>query len=65
MPAMPMSCVMSAAASPLTRKIDSGSSGFLLRCSLTTNAASSAAAPASSPMVRAEPQPTAGARTSA
>jgi len=32
---------------------------------LTTNAVSRAADPASQPIVRAEPQPTAGARTSA
>ena len=52
-PANAISCVASAAASPLMRKIDSGSSGFLLRRSLTTNAASSASAPASSAIVRA------------
>ena len=47
-PANATSCVVSAAARPLTRKIDSGSSGLRLRCSLTTNAASSTSAPVSS-----------------
>ena len=41
-PAKPTSWVTSAAASPLIRKIDSGTSGLRLRCSLTTNATSSA-----------------------
>ena len=45
------------------RKIDSGASGFFVRCSLITKAASSASAPASSPIVRAVPHPTVGAFT--
>jgi hypothetical protein len=56
-PASAISWVTLAAARPRTRKIDSGTSGFLLRCSLTTNATNSAKAPASSPIVRPEPQP--------
>ena len=53
----------SAAASPLTRKIESGSSGFLWRRSLITNATSSTSAAASSAIVRALPQPWSGALT--
>jgi hypothetical protein len=56
--------VASAAARPLTRKIDSGTSGWARRCSLTTNAAISTAEPASPPMVRPVPQPTSGVFTS-
>ncbi len=47
--------VMSAAPSLLTRKIDSGSSGFPLSRSLIRNATSRTSAPASSPIVRPEP----------
>ena len=50
-PANAISWVASAAASPLTRKIENGNSGLRLRRSLTTNAASSTAAAASSPIV--------------
>jgi hypothetical protein len=56
-PASAMSWVTLAAASPRTRKIESGTRGFLLRCSLITKAVSSARAPRSSPIVRAVPQP--------
>ena len=56
--------VMSAYASPLMRKIDSGASGFFARCSLITKAVSSATAPVSPPIVRTVPQPTSGALTS-
>ena len=60
MPAKAISWVTLAAPRPLIRKIESGASGLRWRCSLTTNAASSASAPASSPIVRAAPHPIVG-----
>jgi hypothetical protein len=64
-PANAISWVASEKPSPLIRKIDGGASGLRWRCSLTTDAASSAIAAASSPIVRAAPHPTVGACTSA
>src|SRR3982074_3360142 len=62
-PAKATSWVASAAASPLTRKIESGRSGVLLRRALITKAASSTNAPASSAIVSGAPQPWSGAFT--
>ena len=59
-PATPISWVTSAAARPFTLKTDRGRSGPGLRRSLNTKAPSNAIAPASSPTVRAAPQPTSG-----
>ena len=56
---------MLAATSPFTRKIESGNNGWGWRVSFTTNAARSAAAPASPRIVCADPQPIRGARMSA
>src|ERR1700751_4187487 len=61
---MPITCVASAAGRPLILKIASGTSGFLLRASLSANRASSAAAPASTPIVLPAPHPSTGARPS-
>ena len=60
-----MSWVTLAAASPLIRKIENGTSGVRARRSLATKAARSAAAAASPLIVSAVPQPISGARTSA
>ena len=57
--------VASAAATPLTRRIDSGTSGLTTRSSLATKANKVTAATASSTTVRVVPQPTSGAFTSA
>ena len=54
-----------ATATPRTRRISSGTSGFLTRSSLTTKPARSSAATPSSRIVRVAPQPTSGAFTSA
>jgi hypothetical protein len=58
-------CVASAAATPLTRRIDSGTSGLATRSSLATKATRITAATASSAIVRVAPQPTSGAFTRA
>ncbi len=64
-PARPSTCAASVAARPLILKIDSGSTGLGCRSSLIIRAASSTPAPASSPIVAADPHPLSGALTSA
>ncbi len=63
-PASATICVASATATPLIRRIDSGTSGFRTRSSLTTKAARTASETASPAIVRPAPQPTSGAFTS-
>jgi hypothetical protein len=64
-PAKAIIWVASAAASPLMRKIEKGNSGSRWRSSVSTKAASTTAAVASSAIVRPAPQPWLGAFTSA
>ena len=64
-PAKAIIWVTSAAASPLVRKMEKGNSGSRRLTSMTANAASSTAAVASSPIVRALAQPCTGALTRA
>ena len=57
MPPATNSITLLAAASERVRKIDSRTSGSLVRCSIRTNAVSSATATASRPSVRPDVQP--------
>jgi hypothetical protein len=63
-PAAVTSCVASATATLLTRRIGIGTSGLDTNRSLTAKATSAAPASARPPIVQAAPQPTSGAFTS-